>query len=177
MADENDTQEEGAKSGPSTMKIVIIAVLASVLLSGAMIGGFMVFMGDEAPAANAEGDDNTEAEEVVTELGPPQYHAMDPKFVISFSDQKRARFMQFSLQLMTRDNDVMKMLDAHMPAIRSSLLMLFGSQKYEDMITREGKQMLLDEVVKDVNKTLQKVADGEKPGEVLEAYFDSFVIQ
>ncbi len=177
MAD--DKKEEGeAKSGPSTMKIVIIAVIASVILSGAMVGGAMMFMGgDDATAA--EGGEGEAGEPVEKVLGPPQYHSMDPKFVISFSDQRRARFMQFSLQLMTRDNDVMKMLDAHMPAIRSNLLMLFGSQKYEDMVTREGKQKLLKDIVKDVNATLAKIAEetGEEPGVVNAAYFDSFVIQ
>jgi len=176
MADEKDKDQE-TKSGPSTMKIVIIAVIASVLLSGGMIGGFMMFMGDdaEATAAQGEGSEGEEVEEV--KLGPPQYHAMDPKFVISFSDQRRARFMQFSLQLMTRDNEVMKLLDAHMPAIRSSLLMLFGAQKYEDMITIEGKKRLLQEVVTNVNETLRAVAPDEKTGAVEQAYFDSFVIQ
>ncbi len=176
MADNKEKREEGGKTGPSTMKIVIIAVVASVVLSGGMIGGFMMFMGEDAEATSA---DQTAEGEVAEEkkLGPPQYHSMDPKFVISFSDQRRARFMQFSLQLMTRDNDAMKLLEAHMPAIRSNLLMLFGAQKYDDMITIEGKQKLLKEVVANVNATLKKVAGDEAKGVVNEAYFDSFVIQ
>jgi len=177
MADEKDQAEEATKSGPSTMKIVIIAVIASVVLSGGMIGGFMMFMGDDAEVAAEQAEDSEGEEVAEMKLGPPQYHAMDPKFVISFSDQRRARFMQFSLQLMTRDNEVMKLIDAHMPAIRSSLLMLFGAQKYEDMITIEGKKRLLQEVVANVNETLQAVAADEDAGVVEQAYFDSFVIQ
>ena len=184
MADEDTDKEkdegQAGKAGPSTMKIVIIAVVASLILSGAMVGGAMMFMGGDAEATAAtEGEEVAEEEAEEKKLGPPQYHSMDPKFVISFSDQRRARFMQFSLQLMTRDNEVMKMLDAHMPAIRSSLLMLFGSQKYEDMITREGKQKLLKDIVEDVNATLAKLSEDEdgETGVVNEAYFDSFVIQ
>lgn len=180
---EEEKEEAGAeaeKGGAPTMKVVIIAVLVSVLLSGGIVGGALVFLGmpgESETAENAEeGEEGEEEEEEVK--GPPQYHSMDPKFVISFSDQRKARFMQFSLQLMTRNNEAMKMIDAHMPAVRSSLLMLFGIQQYEDMVTREGKEKLLQDVVNDVNNTITAVNDGEpiEPG-VEKAYFNTFVIQ
>jgi len=179
MAEEEENQEE-EKGGASTMKIVIIAVVAAVLLSGGMAGGAMYFMGvfdaKLEVTAQAEGeDDEAEVEEIPK--GPPQYHSMDPKFVISFREQQSARFMQFSLQLMTRDNDIMKQIDAHMPAIRSNLLLLFGQQQYDDMVTRKGKEQLLKDVATDVNNTLAMLNDGEAPETGVEiAYFDSFVI-
>lgn len=181
MADENKQTEEGAeapKSSTSTAKIVIIAVLASVILSAGIGGGAFYFMGgmDPAPEATAEGEDSEVEKEEPPK--PPQYFSLDPKFVVSFSDQRKARFMQFSLQLMTRENDVMKDIEAHMPAIRSSLLMLFGVQKYDEMVSIEGKQKLLLATVTDVNQTLTKMTGSKEPVTGVEAaYFDSFVIQ
>ena len=177
MAEENKDNEQEQKGGGSTMKVVIIAVFASMLLSGGIAGGVMFALGvfDKSPEATAE----AEVEEVAVEeeKGPPQYHSMDPKFVISFRDQKNARFMQFSLQLMTRDNEVMKQIESHMPAIRSNLLLLFGQQKYTDMITRAGKEKLLVDVKQDVNQTLAVLNDNEVKDSIESAYFNSFVIQ
>ena len=82
--------------------------------------------------------------------------------------------MQFSLEIMSRDAEVIKQIESHMPVIRSSLLMLFGNQKHEDMVTREGKQKLLDQVREEVNRYLDDEAG--KPG-IEAAYFTSFVIQ
>ncbi len=185
MADENennDDAQEAPKSG-SPIKIIIIAVVATLIIGGGLVGGTMFFMGafDDKPAAEqAEGDEAAEDGEEVAEepAGPVQYHSMDPKFVISFKDQRSARFMQFSLQLMTRNNNVMGAIGAHMPAIRSSLLLLLSDTKYKEMTTREGKEKLLAAIVEDVNNTITKLSGDVDLGDgVLEAYFDSFVIQ
>jgi len=180
MADEektNDEAEADGKAPASTAKIVIIAVLASVVLSAGIGGGAFYMLGgmDPEPVEGAEGEEEKVVEEPPK---PPQYFSLDPKFVVSFSDQRKARFMQFSLQLMTRDNKVMKDIEGHMPAIRSSLLMLFGVQRFDEMITIEGKQKLLVDTVADVNATLTKMTGSEEPVVGVEAaYFDSFVIQ
>jgi flagellar FliL protein len=79
---------------------------------------------------------------------------------------------------MTRDSDVIPKMEEHMPVIRSSLLMLFGSQDYDAMLTREGKEKLLEEVATDINTILHKVSgDEEMVSSIEEAYFTSFVIQ
>jgi len=93
---------------------------------------------DEDVDEEEEDEDEDEDEAEGKELLPAQYYSMDPKFVVSFSNQKFARFMQFSLEIMSRDAEVIKKIEQHNPVIRSSLLMLFGSQAYADMASREG---------------------------------------
>lgn len=170
-------EEEGTNSGPPIMKIVIIAVVLSMLLGGGLVGGTFFFvnkMNEEKMAAAAASEEGGEEVPVM----PPEYHSMDPKFVVSFNSDSGSRFMQFSVEIMTRDSDVIEKIDEHMPVIRSSLLMLFGSQEYEAMLTREGKERLLLEVAADMNATLQKVSGSEEIESVIEeAYFTSFVIQ
>lgn len=180
-----DNEKGEKKSGSSTLKIVIIAVTLALVLGGGLVGATFYFvssMNDEQGSSKKDGteasteeeDEEAESEPVV----PPKYRSMDPKFVVSFSNQKNARFMQFSLEIMSRDDEVVKQIESHMPVIRSSLLMLFGSQTYEDMVTREGKEKLLMDVVTDINDTLKKITGEEKPEATVEAaYFNSFVIQ
>lgn len=182
--DENDKDKEeaGGKSGPSTMKIVIIAVVLALVFGGGLVGATFYFVTnmneEEAVVDQAEGEDGEEAAEEAEPAAPAQYHSMDPKFVVSFGDQTKARFMQFSLEIMSRDSEVIKKIQDHSPVIRSSLLMLFGSQSYDVMVTREGKEQLLQDAVNDINASLQKISGAQEPVKAVEAaYFNSFVIQ
>ena len=178
--EKKDKEEEagaGADSGPPIMKIVIVAVVLSMLLGGGLVGGTFFFVNkmNEEKMAAAEAGEEGEAEMPVL---PQEYHSMDPKFIVSFNTGNDSRFMQFAVEIMTRDSEVIEKLDEHMPVIRSSLLMLFGSQNYEAMLTRAGKEKLLEEVAVDINATLKKVSGSEEMvSSIEEAYFTSFVIQ
>jgi len=188
-----ENEEGEKKSGSSTLKIVIIVVALVLVLGGGMAAATFYFisnMDSEKVSSTKDGDDASSEEEAEEEeeeeeeaaesepLEPPQYHSMDPKFVASFRNQQNARFMQFSLEIMSRDSEVIKLVETHMSVIRSSLLMLFGSQTYEDMVTREGKEKLLADVATDINTTLQKITGETEPETTVEAaYFNSFVIQ
>jgi flagellar protein FliL len=187
-ADDRDTENEedenkNTGAGLTFRKIIIYAVLLSIVLSVVMVGATLFFVKCDDSASQVTADDEAvvteecdavEADKEIDPDDPPQYFAMDPKFVVSFSDQSQARFMQFSLQVMSHDKYVIELLKLHMPAIRSSLLMLAGSQTYENVSTREGKEKLLADITTDINSTLQKLA-GESGVE--SSYFDSFVVQ
>jgi len=182
---ENDDDNGAKKGGASTLKIIIISVTLAVILGGGLVGGTFYFVnnmnGDTASVnedgADSDGEDDDEVAESEP-VEPPKYYSMDPKFVVSFSNQSKARFMQFSLEIMSRDSAVIKQIEDHMPVIRSSLLMLFGVQGYEAMVTREGKEKLLTDTTNDINMTLQKISGDEESMVLVEAaYFNSFVIQ
>ena len=191
LENEDDGKEKD-KGKSSTLKIIIIAVLATVLLGGGLVGATFYFVsgmqstemdstkiaksGGEEEGEEDEEDEDEDEDEVPK--GPVIYHSMDPKYVVSFRDQRTARFMQFSFEVTTRDKAVIELLDGHSPAIRSNLLMLFDNQDHATMSTREGKQQLLVNIVSDINETLKKMANKDELGAVVEAaYFTSFVIQ
>ena len=191
--EEKDNEEAPKKGGLSIVKIIIIVVTLTLLLGGGLVGGTFYFVSsmnqpqasnskDSADnAADSEEEEELDEEEEAAEdkvLEPPHYFSMDPKFVVSFSNQKYARFMQFSLEIMSRDAEVIKKVEEHNPVIRSSLLMLFGSQGYDEMVTREGKEKLLKDTAADINNTLQTVTGSSDMATAIEAaYFTSFVIQ
>jgi len=195
-AEEKDTEEPAKKAGLSTVKIIIIVVSLTLVLGGGLVGGTFYFVTSMNPAqattakdsnkkvADDAEEDADEEEDVAEDededkvMEPPHYYSMDPKFVVSFSNQKYARFMQFSLEIMSRDPEVIKKVEEHNPVIRSSLLMLFGSQGYDEMVTREGKEKLLQDTAADINSTLQTVTGDKAMATAIEAaYFTSFVIQ
>ncbi len=186
MADEAEVKE---KKPLSTMKIVILAVVLASIISGGVVGLTMFLLADysQQPAASAkakdadtddeegeEGEEGEEDEEDEAVEGPPIYHRLDPKFVVSFRDQRNARFMQFTVQIMTRDKNVISQIKEHNPAIRSNLLLLFDNKNSDLMSSREGKVQLLLEITEDINASLEKLVDTSG---VEAAYFESFLIQ
>ena len=168
-----EQEDEGSNKGGTSTKIIIMAVVISIVLSGGIVGGMAVFLGGDDGQPAAEEEDQAEVAEAEP-TDPPIYHSMDPKFVVSFRDSKKARFMQFSLEVMARDRDVIEDIKTHSPAIRSNLLLLIDNQDSTKMSTREGKEQLLAEMTADINQTLERV--GARSG-VEAAYYNSFVIQ
>jgi flagellar FliL protein len=180
MADEAEVKE---KKPLSTMKIVILAVVLASIISGGGVGLTMFLLADDsqqsavsAKAKDADTDDEEgeEGGEDEAVKGPQIYHSLDPKFVVSFSDQSNTRFMQFTVQIMTRDENVISQITEHNPAIRSNLLLLFYNKTSDLMSSREGKEQLLLEITEDINASLEKLVDASG---VEAAYFESFLIQ
>ena len=190
MAKEEQVNEAAEKKGSiSTLKIVIISVVLALIVGGGLVGTTFYFVSnmnnEHTPTATPKDYADEPAEEVDEEAdsdpvpgAPAQYFSMDPKFVVSFSNQKNARFMQFSVEIMTRNKEAIKQIETHMPVIRSGLLLLVGSQTFEVMSTREGKQQLLNDIASEINSILGKITGNKKMESAVEAaYFDSFVIQ
>jgi flagellar protein FliL len=159
--------EDPAPSGKGKWLTIVIAVVL-VLLSagvGAWLSQFWVRPTStpkhEAPKAEP--------------LAPPQYLALDPPFVVNFEAEQLVRFLQVSVQLMSRDSATIELLRANDPVIRNDLLLLFGNQKYSVIATREGKERLRAQALATVRKVI--AAQGGKPEKVEAVYFTSFVMQ
>ncbi|NOZ52291.1 MAG: flagellar protein [Gammaproteobacteria bacterium] len=168
MAATDDSAEKSKSS--STLKIIII-VLASLLIIGGTVGGLYVggILGGSADSEESDGDDDEEEP-----AGIAIYIPMNPAFVVNFAAGSKARFLQITLELMTRSVETEQSVAAHLPVIRNNLLLLFSSQTYESVSTQEGKEALREEALSSVQEILE--SETGDPG--IEAiYFTSFVMQ
>jgi flagellar FliL protein len=193
-SDKPEAGAEGAAAGGKKRLILFIAI-GVVALGGLGGGAWFMFGGkaDEAPAA-AETDKSGKSakaekgkkgkaaaakEEDENEgpapEGPPQFHVLDPPFVVNFEAQEAVRFLQVSAQVMSRDLETLELLKASDPIIRNDMLLLLGNQKYETISTLEGKEKLRVESLEVVRKIVKQ--GGGKPKRVEAVYFTSFVMQ
>ena len=104
---------------------------------------------------------------------------MDPPLVVSLEDKGSIRFLQVTVELMSRDEHVIADLKTHMPVIRNNLLMLLGGQAIASLTNREDKEKLRQQALAEVQK-IMKANPGrgeEHPGKVEDLYFTSFVVQ
>ena len=103
------------------------------------------------------------------------YLSLHPPLVVNLTDAfGGAHFMQITLEVMARKQDVINALREHTPVIRNSLILLYGSEKYEDVVTREGKEKMLAAGLAEIRKVM-KEQSGITGVEAV--YFTSLIIQ
>lgn len=176
-----ELDEDAEKKGKSGKAKIIIIALIVVVLMGASIGGTLLFLGgsDEEMAMEEDGDNGKEKKKKkkVAKDGEEMkviYHAFEPAFVVNFEDKGVVRFLQIGLSVMTHDETVIAGLQQHDPVIRNNLVLLFSSQSFKDLSSREGKEKLRVETLKEIQSVLKKYTDDKG---IEEAFFTSFVIQ
>jgi flagellar basal body-associated protein FliL len=83
------------------------------------------------------------------EVAPAIYVEVQPPFVVNFDAKGVMRFLQVSMQVMTRDHETSELIKLHDPKIRNNMLLLLGSQTYDTISTMEGEGRAEEEGVGD----------------------------
>lgn len=159
------------KSGASMLVIILSALLAA----GAAGGGVYFFTASKGQDTAASEEAAGAKAKAKVPKGPAAYVKLDPPFVANFEAKGQNRFLQVSVEVMTRDPATADLIKLHDPMIRNDLLMLFGNQQYENISTREGKDKLRLEALNLVGKVI--AAEGGDAKKVEQLYFTSFVMQ
>ena len=176
MADE---EQDGAESGGGKKKIILLAVVG-LLLIGLSVGGTLValkfFGGDTASEVAAEGEEGaTEAAEVEEEIKAPAiYYPLKPTIIVNFNARGKQRYMQAGISLLIRDNDVVAAVEEHSVMLQHGLLMLFSSQDYTELQTAEGKEVLRQKALAEIQRLLEQEIG--QPG-VEQLLFTNLVMQ
>jgi flagellar FliL protein len=150
-------EADAAKPPPKSKKKLIIIIAAVLLL---VLGGGGAFLyiskqkaaaaalaeedGGEpaahAPAAAAHGGDKT----------PPVYLPMD-NMVVNLADPGGEKVAQVGITLQVTDAHASDSVKAYMPTIRSSVLMLLSQKTSEELLSTEGKQKLIEEILREAS--------------------------
>ncbi|SMF36528.1 flagellar FliL protein [Alteromonadaceae bacterium Bs31] len=177
MADEDETdsntEDEQPTSGGSKKKLILLVVLA-LLIVATSVGGTLValkFLGSPEPVAE---EALTEEDAAPPPPSPAIYYPLKPAIIVNFDVKGRQRYLQADLTLLTRENDVISAIELHMPKIRNGLNLLIGSQLYEEIQTAEGKELLRQQCLQELQNILQEEIG--KPG-LEQVLFTNFVMQ
>lgn len=172
MADEENTAEDLPEKSGGKMKMIMLGVGGVVLLATGIFAGPAI-MNMISPPEPDETEESAEAEAEID--GPAIYQSLHPPLVVNFKDSfGDAHYMQVTLEVMSRDQEIINSVRDHTPAIRNSLILLFSQAKYEEVVLREGKEKLLDDALEEIQSVLSDRIG--KPG-VEEVYFTALVIQ
>lgn len=191
--DRMDDEEEAAPAKPKgslLVKILLFGVLplmtATILVVGGLFvagvlpGGGSTSTAEQTDVADpdaeaADEEEEAPADEEATDVAQPAiYLPIDPAFVVNFASQGKARFLQITVEVMTRDPKVVESIKLHMPVIRNNLVLLFSSQTYDIVSTLDGKEQLREQAL----ETIQQILEEETGDPGVEAvFFTSFVMQ
>ncbi len=159
-------QEAAPARGRSWLWITLVTL---VVIAAAGAGAWYVLIGSAPKKATVA------EKEAATAKSPPIYVALDPPFVVNFEADQLVRFLQVTVQVMSRDPETVDVLRASDPVVRNDLLLLLGNQRYQTLATREGKEHLREQALAAVRKVVKNA--GGKPERVEAVYFTSFVMQ
>lgn len=163
-AQELNLDEEGKKTGPGKMIIMIVGVL---LLIAGSIGGTLYFSG-----ALEEKQDNKK--KPLAEINPTLYLKLEPEFIVNFSAEQEVNYIQLEVQLMARQQIYIDQAVQNMPAIRNQILLLLSGQKYSELRTVAGKEKLRADILSKVQEIIG--ANPKVPG-IEAVYFTMFIMQ
>ncbi len=153
----------GGKGKWITIAIAVVLVVAGAG-AGAWLGPFLT-----------HSSGTKKAPPKIEAKGPPLYAALDPPFVVNFEADQTVRFLQVTVQVMSRDPATLELLKANDPVVRNDLLLLFANQKYTVISTSAGKEQLRAQSLDAVRKAI--AGAGGRPESVEAIYFTSFVMQ
>jgi flagellar FliL protein len=164
---------------PRSKKMLLIVIAAVVVLVGGGVGAYFAF-GDKGEEQSAEqGKDGKEKGKgkkgEVVKKGPAIYVKLDPPFVVNFDANGVMRFLQVTVEVMTRDPAAAELIKSNDPMIRNDLLLLFGNQQSSGITTLEGKEKLRADALAVVAKVVS--AEGGDGKKVEQLFFTSFVMQ
>jgi len=178
MAKEAKPEAARAEAAPpkksKKLLIIVIAALLVVLLLG---GGAVAFLLMRKNAAEGAGEEVVahKTEKASKQEVDPVYVAMDA-FTVNLAPEAGEQYVQLMLSVEVEDVHQGDKIKTFTPKIRNNVMLLLSSKKASELLTKEGKEKLAEEIRDQINGIL---APGAKKDEapVKEVLFTSFIIQ
>lgn len=142
-----DTAAAEPKKGKGKLLIILLALI--VVLGGAGGGGWFYLQSKKAHVEDDEEDAHASAKKPAS----PNYLALE-NMVVNLADPGGERVAQVGITLDLNDAKAVDQLKAMMPAVRSSVLLLLTQRTSEELLKRDGKEKLAQDVQIEVARAL-----------------------
>ena len=158
-------------------KVIILIVVGVLVVIGGNVALTVFLLGNNEPAQPAvvAGDSPAAPAAAAAPEQPaePVYVRIDA-FTVTFDDPNSARFLQIEAYVIVGSDEEERLIERHMPAMRSELVMLFASQTAEALSTASGKERLRMEALDAVREVFTERAGRPLATDFL---FTKFVMQ
>jgi flagellar FliL protein len=164
-------------------KMLVIIAAALVVVVGAAAAFFII---SRKHAAEEEDGEDEKPAAVVEHKGPPAYLPMD-NMVINLADPGGERVAQIGVTLELDDEHAIEHVKAFLPSIRGEVLLLISQRTADELLTREGKDKLIEDIIaaagkhfdggESEKKKKKDKKDKEGGNPVHGVVFSSFIIQ
>ncbi|WP_431025805.1 flagellar basal body-associated protein FliL [Halomonas sp. H5] len=156
-----------AKAGGSRKTAFLIVLLVILVAAVAAVNVYLLL--DQHGTAQA-----SEAEAAPVEAPSPIFVRVDPFTVNLQSERYSDRLLYVGLTLKVGDETSQRIIQEHLPLVRSRLLLLFSEQLDEDLVAPGGRQALAQQVQALFDEPLTEPQPTLAVDEVL---FTEFIVQ
>ena len=133
------------------MLIIIIGVVVAVLVIGG--GAAAWFISSRSHGDGEEGGEKVAHKEKDTPKVAPTFLPME-NMVVNLADPGGDRFAQIGITLEVDDAKTAELVKQYLPTIRSGILMLVSQRTSSELLQREGKEKLANDVLREVSRPL-----------------------
>ena len=148
-----DIDSAESKGGKKSKKKLIIIAAAVLLLAGGGGGGWFWWQQKNADHGAKE------AAEKAAHAAPPTFLPLEA-LVVNLAGRDGERLVQIGITLQLADAKTADLVKAHMPTIRSGVLLTVARHTAEELLLPEGKEALALEVMRQVTEPLGLPAEG-----------------
>ncbi len=179
MAKEAKPDAEAVDAAPpkkGKKLLIIIAVALALFLCVAGGAAYFLMKGKHNPDAD-EVEITTEKSKDAKSAAPV-YVALDAFTVNLVPENGNSQFLQVVMSIEVADPHVGDRLKTYAPKLRNNVMMLLSGKKADELLSKDGKETLANEIRDLMNNVLEhggKGAAGDLP--VKEVLFTSFIIQ
>ena len=165
-------EETAAAPSGGKKKLLILTIVLLVLLL--LIGGGAAawFFTHQTPAKAANG--KTAAVPSEDDSKPPVFVALDPFTVNLAPENGDEKYLQVAITVQVPDDKAADSFKTNMPLVRSRILMLLSSQKASDLLSPNGKDLLIKAITAELSRPFFA---GGTPQKIRGVFFTSFIVQ
>ncbi|WP_326541701.1 flagellar basal body-associated FliL family protein [Pseudorhodoferax sp.] len=176
---------------PKGKKTLIMGVVAVLLLAIAAAAWMLLGRGHGDEEEEAAAPPAAHAKKGKDAL-PPTYLPME-NMVVNLADAGGEKFAQIGVTLEVMDQKTADQVKAHLPGIRSAVLLLASQRTSEELLTRDGKEKLARDILREASHPLgYEVEEDDPPAQdgktrrrsrpvafnpIYRVLFSSFIIQ
>jgi flagellar protein FliL len=189
-----------APKGGKKKLFIIIGAVVLVLLLGGGAAAFMMMKNKAAAEAEADGEHGAKAAKKEVKAAPaavrdpkavPAFVPLDP-FTVNLADRDAERYAQIGIALEMEDAKQAEAVKAYMPVIRNNILLLLSQKTAAELMDRDGKEKLAEQIRKASSRALGVPVDEDEDEEdtskkkkrraplvlpVSAVHFSNFIIQ
>ena len=137
--------------------IIIVAALAVLLVAGGAAAWLL--LGKRGGGDEEEG--HAPVAQAAAPKTPPTFLPME-NMVVNLADPGGDRFAQVGITLELADAKTGELVKSFMPSIRSNVLLLVSQRSTEELLTREGKEKLAEQIAMSTAEAIGKAPKKSK---------------
>jgi len=185
MEDEKKTEATAVPDAAAAKKASVIkwAIVGAILLLflGIQVGMAVFFTSKLKPESEMKDDGKSDEDKKREELKAKEMGATlaAPIDITVNISGEEGRYVKCKVQLEYDPKDVKlgTELENRKARIKDIIIDIMSSRPLSELVTNDGKQIIKEQIVKDINDMLPETMDGKPLGKIRRSYFDEFLLQ